>query len=216
MLIYSDSQLNIDTIRCFLLLYITGLLKSIATCLEILFLFFIFTQSASEYSASISRLQILRRAFFISPNSFLKRLKYIFYLIINLRYLLISFTTLLYFFTKSRSYQLSCLIQNTILGQEYTIVYIMLLIAFQYCVLSILSSSSRTSSSFLYLLDTRVSLGLTIKDDFIRSLSQGRIFSKYSSQSIKSSLIQRFRVIRILRILEISPKSLVLNCQQKL
>ncbi len=109
-LIYSDSQLKVNTARYFLLLYITSLLKSIAICPEILFLSFIFAQLVSEYSISISRLQILRHASFISLSLSLNKLKRIFCLIVDLKYLLISFTTLSCFFTKSRSYQLSCLI----------------------------------------------------------------------------------------------------------
>ncbi len=93
-LIYSNSQLKVNTKRYFLLLYITGLLKSIVICSEILLQSFIFTQLVLEYNTSILGSQILRHAFFISLNLPLKGLKYIFYLIIDLKYRLISFTTL--------------------------------------------------------------------------------------------------------------------------
>ncbi len=129
-LIYSDSQLEVNTIRCFLLPYTIGLFKSIATCLEILFLSFIFAQLALEYSTSMSRSQILRHASFVGLSLFPKGPKRIFCLIVDLRYLLISFTVLSCFFARSRSCWLSCLIQNTMLGREYTIIYIMLPIAF--------------------------------------------------------------------------------------
>ncbi len=128
--IYLDSQLEVNTIRCFLLPYAIGLLKSIATCLEILFLSFIFAQLVLEYSTSISRSQILRHTSFVGLSLFPKGPKYIFCLIVDLRYLLISFTALSCFFARSRSCWLSCLIQNIILGREYTIVYIILPIAF--------------------------------------------------------------------------------------
>ncbi len=128
-LIYSNSQLEVDTLYCFLLPYITSLLNNIASQLDILLRSFMFAQSISEYSDSILGSYTLRYTSLVGLNQFPNSPKHIFCLIVDLKYLLISFTALSCFFARSRNCWLSCPTQKAMSGRVYTIVYIILPIA---------------------------------------------------------------------------------------
>ena len=122
--IYSDSQLKVATERCFLLNYIIGLPQNIITLPEILF------QSILSLAQSI--LEYTTKCLYTPPS-----LQRILVLIIDLRYLNNNFSTYPWYLARSLINQLSFLRINAISSRVKIIVYMRLLIAYQYSVILI-------------------------------------------------------------------------------